>query len=298
MKARYITPAVTVMGKDGTIDFEGCGKVYEHLIEGGVDGILLLGSIGEFFALTMEQKKDLIRFAVDKIAHRTQLIVGTTSMVFEELLALSRFAGEEGADAIILLPPYYFPLSPEGLETYSARIAEALPEQSIYLYNFPDRTGYDLTPEITLRLVRKYRNIVGYKDTQAGMDHTRELIKLVKGEFPAFEVYSGFDDNFAHNVLAGGDGCIAGLSNLVPGLCHAWTEAFAREDLVEAAAIQQKIDLLMEIYQVGTPFIPYIKEAMAIKGIIGSAASSLPFPEADPGDSEKIRGILKKAGLL
>ena len=83
MKARYITPAVTVMGKDGTIDFEGCGKVYEHLIEGGVDGILLLGSIGEFFALTMEQKKDLIRFAVDKIAHRTQLIVGTTSMVFE-----------------------------------------------------------------------------------------------------------------------------------------------------------------------------------------------------------------------
>ena len=58
MKARYITPAVTVMGKDGTIDFEGCGKVYEHLIEGGVDGILLLGSIGEFFALTMEQKKD------------------------------------------------------------------------------------------------------------------------------------------------------------------------------------------------------------------------------------------------
>lgn len=188
MKARYITPAVTVMGKDGTIDFEGCGKVYEHLIEGGVDGILLLGSIGEFFALTMEQKKELIRFAVDKIAHRTQLIVGTTSMVFEELLALSRFAGEEGADAIILLPPYYFPLSPEGLETYYARIAEALPEQSIYLYNFPDRTGYDLTPEITLRLVRKYRNIVGYKDTQAGMDHTRELIKLVKGEFPAFEV--------------------------------------------------------------------------------------------------------------
>lgn len=82
MKARYITPAVTVMGKDGTIDFEGCGKVYEHLIEGGVDGILLLGSIGEFFALTMEQKKELIRFAVDKIAHRTQLIVGTTSMVF------------------------------------------------------------------------------------------------------------------------------------------------------------------------------------------------------------------------
>ena len=139
---------------------------------------------------------------------------------------------------------------------------------------------------------------MGYKDTQAGMDHTRELIKLVKGEFPAFEVYSGFDDNFAHNVLAGGDGCIAGLSNLVPGLCHAWAEAFAREELAEVGAIQQKIDLLMEIYQVGTPFIPYIKEAMVIKGIIGSSASTLPFPEVKAEVSEKIRGILKKAGLL
>lgn len=95
MKARYITPAVTVMGKDGTIDFEGCGKVYEHLIEGGVDGILLLGSIGEFFALTMEQKKDLIRFAVDKIAHRTQLIVGTTSMVLRNCLRCPVLPGKK-----------------------------------------------------------------------------------------------------------------------------------------------------------------------------------------------------------
>lgn len=298
MKARYITPAVTVMKKNGSIDFEGCGRVYEHLIAGGVDGILLLGSIGEFFALTMEQKKELIRFAVDKIGHRTRLIVGTTSMVFEELTELSRFAGKEGADAVILLPPYYFPLSPEGLESYYGRIAEALADQPIYLYNFPDRTGYDLTPEITLRLVRKYRNIVGYKDTQAGMDHTRELIKLVKGEFPEFEVYSGFDDNFAHNVLAGGDGCIAGLSNLVPGLCHAWAEAFEREDLAEVGAIQKKIDQLMEIYQVGTPFIPYIKEAMVIKGIIACPASSLPFPEAGEKETEKIREILQKTGLL
>ena len=117
------------------------------------------------------------------------------------------------------------------------------------------------------------------------MDHTRELIKLVKGEFPAFEVYSGFDDNFAHNVLAGGDGCIAGLSNLVPGLCHAWTEAFAREDLVEAAAIQQKIDLLMEIYQVGTPLFPILKKRWQSKEL--SAAPPLPLSR------KRIRGIRK-----
>ncbi|WP_321028140.1 dihydrodipicolinate synthase family protein, partial [Eisenbergiella tayi] len=76
MKAKYITPVVTVMDKEGNPDMEGCGKVYEHLIQGGVDGILLMGSIGEFFALTMSQKKELIRYAVHKINHRTQLIVG------------------------------------------------------------------------------------------------------------------------------------------------------------------------------------------------------------------------------
>ena len=91
-----------------------------------------------------------------------------------------RFAKQEGADAVIILPPYYFPLGEKSLESYFGMLAEALSDQPIYLYNFPDRTGYDLTPEITLRLVRKYKNIVGYKDTQAGMDHTRELIKLVK----------------------------------------------------------------------------------------------------------------------
>ena len=89
MKAKYITPAVTVFSEDGSIHFEEQGKVYEHLIAGGVDGILILGSIGEFFALSMEQKKELIRFAVKTIDHRVRLIAGTTSMIFDEILELS-----------------------------------------------------------------------------------------------------------------------------------------------------------------------------------------------------------------
>ena len=297
MKAKYITPVVTIFRQDGGLDLEASGKVYEHLIRGGVDGILIMGSIGEFFALTMEQKKELICYAASKIAGRTRLIVGTTSMVFEEIIELSRFAGEEGADGVIVLPPYYFPISEASMEEYFGRIARALPHMSIYLYNFPDRTGYDLTPQVTLRLVQKYQNIVGYKDTQAGMDHTRELIKLIRPVRPDFEIYSGFDDNFAHNVLAGGDGCIAGLSNLYPGLAHEWVEAFEREDLVQVMEIQRKIDILMEIYQVGRPFVPYIKAAMEITGILEAPASSFPFPEAGEEEKKAIRRIMKKAGM-
>jgi len=79
-------------------------------------------------------------------------------------------------------------------------------------------------------LLKKHKNIAGIKDTQAGMANTIDLVKRVKSQYPDFEVFSGFDDNFAHNVLSGGDGCIAGLSNVTPKLCHAWVQAFADND--------------------------------------------------------------------
>ena len=91
-----------------------------------------------------------------------------------------------------------------------------------------------------MELVKKYENIKGYKDTQAGMDHTRELIRRVKAIRPDFEIYSGFDDNFAHNILAGGDGCIAGLSNVFPRLTSGWAEAFRKEDLKRVQEIQEE----------------------------------------------------------
>ena len=297
MKANYITPAVTVFSEDGSINFEEQGKVYEHLIAGGVDGILILGSIGEFFALSMEQKKELIRFAVKTIDHRIRLIAGTTSMIFDEILELSEYADQEGVDGVMVLPPYYFPISEAGMVTYFGKIAEALPQTNLYLYNFPDRTGCDITPDVTVELVEKYENIKGYKDTQAGMDHTRELIRRVKAIRPDFEIYSGFDDNFAHNILAGGDGCIAGLSNVFPRLTSGWAEAFRKEDLKRVQEIQERIDALMQIYQVGKPFVPYIKAAMQEEGILATPKASFPFPEVTEEDRVRIRSILPEGHL-
>ena len=297
MKANYITPAVTVFSEDGSIHFEEQGKVYEHLIAGGVDGILILGSIGEFFALSMEQKKELIRFAVKTIDHRVRLIAGTTSMIFDEILELSEYADQEGVDGVMVLPPYYFPISEAGMVTYFGKIAESLPQTKLYLYNFPDRTGCDITPDVTVELVKKYENIKGYKDTQAGMDHTRELIRRVKAIRPDFEIYSGFDDNFAHNILAGGDGCIAGLSNVFPRLTSGWAEAFRKEDLKRVQEIQERIDALMQIYQVGKPFVPYIKAAMQEEGILTTPKASFPFPEVTEEDRVRIRSILPEGHL-
>ena len=295
--AKYITPAVTPLNADGTLDVQGAKALYEHLVTGGVDGILVLGSIGEFFALSMEVKKQLIDVAVEAVNHRIPLIVGTADMVFENVLELSRYALKAGADSVIIVPPFYFWLNDASVEKYYSALAEQI-DGPIYLYNFPDRTGYQLSVEVIRRLAEKYPNIVGCKDTIAGMDHTREMIKAVKPVRPDFEIYSGFDDNFAHNVLSGGDGCIAGLSNLAPEVTSAWAKAVNEGDAEGIAHGQQKIDRMMSIYGVGMPFVPFIKRAMSLRGIAVQSCATFPLPEATEADDAKLLAIMKQEGLL
>ena len=295
--AKYITPAVTPLLENGTLDVEGCKALYEHLIRGGVDGILVLGSIGEFFALSMETKKQLISLAVQQVAHRVQLIIGTADMVYENVVELSNYALAEGADAVIVVPPFYFWLNAQSIEEYYDKLAQEI-KGNLYIYNFPDRTGYQIPADVIARLAMKHKNIVGCKDTISGMDHTREIIKAVKPQRPEFEVFSGFDDNFAHNVISGGDGCIGGLSNLAPEVTSKWVDAFRKNDMETVSALQQKIDRMMNIYGVGMPFVPYIKRAMELRGIGVKSYATFPLPTVKPEDDEKLLAILKAEGLV
>lgn len=295
--AKYITPAVTPLNSDGTLDVQGCKNLYDHLILGGVDGILVLGSIGEFFALSMETKKQLISLAVKHVAHRVQLIIGTADMVYENVVELSRYALAEGADAVIVVPPFYFWLNGQSIEAYYDKLAADI-DGKLYIYNFPDRTGYQIPADVIARLAMKHPNIVGCKDTISGMDHTREIIKAVKPLRPDFEVFSGFDDNFAHNVLSGGDGCIGGMSNLAPEITSKWVEAFENNDMTAVSEIQQKIDRMMSIYGVGMPFVPYIKRAMELHGIGVQSHATFPQPQVQPEDDEKLLEILQAEGLI
>lgn len=297
MKSEYITPVVTAFREDGSLDAAANEAIYEHLIRGRVSGIVIMGSLGEFFGLTMEQKKELIDIAAAKIAHRTKLIVGVTSMLADEAAALAEYAADRGADGVLAVSPYYFRLPDAFVEAYYSRLAENT-RADIYLYNFPERTGYTISSAVTLRLAKKYKNIVGYKDTIGGMDHTRELINVVKRELPAFKIYSGFDENFAHNILAGGDGCIGGLSNIMPEVCAAWVEAFADEDMMRVMAIQDTIDQMMDIYGIAPLFIPCMKTAMKLRGLPIEDVCSFPIGGNTAAEKEKVAALLKKMKLI
>lgn len=291
--AKYLTPAVTPLKENGAIDYKSCQRLYEHLITGGVDGILILGSIGEFFGFTMEEKKEFIAFASKAIGGRVELIVGTTSMVYDEIVELSNYALSEGANAVMVIPPYYFHFTDESVYEYYDTLAREI-KGDLYLYNFPDRTGYEISALVVERLVKNHENIVGIKDTIGGVDHTRELVKKVKPLRPEFKIYSGFDDNFAHNALCGGDGCIAGISNLFPELTSAWVGAFNRGDLGKTGRIQGVIDKLMDIYAVGKPFVPFIKQALYEEGIIDTPTATKPMPKASREQTEKLIKIMKE----
>ena len=296
MNAAYIAPTITLFRQDGTMDFESQEKLFDNLIEKGMDGILVEGSSSEFFAMPMDQRRKMAEFSIEKVNRRVKLIIGTSNMVADEIIDFSNFCLDAGADAVMILPPYYFHFGAGELLHYYDHLANQI-HGNIYIYNFPDNTGYTIPPETVLQLTKLHSNIVGIKDTIPGMAHTRELIKVVKSQVPSFEIYSGYDDNFAHNVLAGGNGCIAALSNVVPEICAAWVRAFRENDMEGVVKGQRAIDRMMDLYAIRSPFLPVMKEAVKLRGLAATSVGTFPMPCATIEDDAKILELLQRVGI-
>ena len=177
------------------------------------------------------------------------------------------------------------------LVRYFERLSQSI-HGNIYIYNFPDRTGYSISANVILKLAQQHENIIGLKDTVSSMDHTRKVISTVKSERKDFEIYSGYDGNFAHNILSGGDGCIGGLANVFPEICTAWTKALRQNDANQIACGQQKVNKMFALYSVGTSFIPIMKEAARLRGIIKNSVCSFPFPSVSEKERQEIMKIL------
>ena len=297
MNVRWITPAVTAMSRDGHVDLEANERIYQNLIENGMDGILILGSIGEFYAIGLEEKKQLIDRAVSAVDGQVPLYVGTGHMEIDECVNLSNYALRKGARAVVVISPYYMNLPDSAILNFYGQVARNI-QGDMILYNFPARTGYDLRPDLVWKLAGNYQNIIGLKDTVGDMAHTRAMIQKVKKDFPNFQIYSGFDEFFGHNALSGGDGCIAGLSNFAPEVAAGYARAARTDDLKSMCLYQRKVDELMSIYNVGQQFIPMIKKAMILRGMEMEPLCAQPMREADEGETEEIQSILKQAKLL
>ncbi|MDR2461431.1 MAG: dihydrodipicolinate synthase family protein [Deltaproteobacteria bacterium] len=232
---------------------------FNHLKNDGVAGLVIMGSSGEFCNLDMIKSKKLIDIAASFDKGSLRVFSGASRMDPEESVALANYAFEKGLDEVMILSSYYFPLNQDAIFDFYSFIASKTPSK-IFIYNFPAHTGHSVSPETTLKLVDKHNNIYGFKDSILDMGNNSDLIKIVKEIFPHFEVYSGFDNNFTHNILSEGNDCIGGLSNIIPDYFRLWMDSLAIWDMAQVSECQRHIDKRMDIYTISDNFIPVIKK--------------------------------------
>ena len=289
--AKFYTPTVTAFDAQGNLDPAGNRAVLDHVIDGGVDGVVVMGSTGEFASMREADKRALIDLTVEHVAGRAEVIMGTACMRVDDTIELSNYALDAGVDAVMVIGPWYFALEDAAVEAYFCEVAAGV-RGDLYLYNFPARTGYSISPEVTARVVRKHPNVVGYKDTVLEVGHTRRLLTTLRPEFPDFRVLAGFDENLAHVVASGGAGVIGGLSNVFPEVCSAYTDAVNAQDFVQIARTQRVIDRLMGLYEIASPFIPIVKKAMTLRGVAIGETSLAPHQSATPEQTARVVEIL------
>lgn len=297
-KPQFLTPVITVFQKDSNnIDIPGCRRVYDRLVENGVSGLVFMGSTGEFFSMNMDMQKQVIDLATEYAARGVRVLVGVSRMTPQETIELANYAYSRGIREVMIVSPYYFKLTDRNLEAYYDEVASAT-LANIFIYNFPERTVHDMSPELTLRLVRKHKNIVGYKDTTTNMSHTSALLRTILPEFPDFQVYNGYEDNFIHTMLSGGAGCIGGLSNLMPRQCADLVKAVEDRDFEKMIKLQEYIDDAMAIYAIADPFIPTAKRGLQLQGLGISDTCVEPFRTLDDEQEKTLRTIMERLHIL
>jgi 4-hydroxy-tetrahydrodipicolinate synthase len=266
-----ICPSITPLNDDGSIDFDLWSRHLDHLIDAGVNGVLLFGSIGEFFAFPVDVKEKAVDFAVRHIAGRIKVFAGIGGTVLSEVVGFAQAAERSGVDGVVAVSPYYFGPSAAAAKRYFGAIAQAT-KLPVILYNFPPRTGTDLEPELVAQLAAQFPTIVGIKDTVDNISHTRKVCAAVHKVNPRFAVFSGFDEYYLVNRVAGGAGVICGLTNVEPETFVKMHKAYQSGDFAVAIEGAKRINRLMAIYDTADLFVSAIKGAVKLKGLPVSTA--------------------------
>jgi 4-hydroxy-tetrahydrodipicolinate synthase len=289
---RGIVPAmVTPLTSDGKVNVGSLRKLTNHLIEGGVHGLFAVGTQGEFYALTQEEKKKVIETVVDEARGRVPVYAGTGAVTTREAVALTQMAEAAGASAASVITPYFIKPSEGELFEFFATIAKST-RLPLLLYGNPARTGISLSPDFVVR-VSKIDNIVGIKDSSGDMTLTAEYIRRAD---PSFSVLAGRDTLIYGTLCYGGRGAIAATANVAPKVVVEIYEAFMAGDHKRSLAAQYRLAPLRLAFDLGT-FPVVIKEALTLLGI-DAGIGIAPVGGMNPKAREELGEILKKMDLL
>ena len=281
---------ITPFTEDG-INFDELGRIIEDQIAGGTDAIIITGTTGESATMTDDEHKAAIKYAVEKVAGRIPVIAGTGSNETAYAVQLSQYAEEVGADALLVVTPYYNKCTQKGLVKHFTAIADAV-NIPLILYNVPSRTGVNIQVA-TFAELAKHPRIVAVKEASGDLSAVAK-IRHACGDDLA--VYSGNDDQIVPILSLGGSGVISVLSNVAPQMTHDICQLYFDGKVKEAADLQVgAIDLISALFCEVNP-IP-VKVAMRMLGY-AAGPLRLPLTEMEPEHEAQLRAALANHGLI
>lgn len=283
--------AIITPFKNDMIDYEAFGKIIEFQIANKTDAIVVCGTTGESSTLTDEEHKDCIKFAVEKTAGRIPVIAGTGSNDTAYAVGLSKYACDAGADALLLVTPYYNKANPKGLAANFKAVADAV-NKPIILYNVPTRTGCNI-PISVYKELAKHDNIAAVKEASGNIS---QIVEVAAECGDSLDIYSGNDDHVVPVLSVGGVGVISVLANIMPretrDMCQLWFDG----KIKESADIQLKLLKLINNLFIEVNPIP-VKTAMSLMNYC-TGDLRLPLYEMDEANKNKLIETMKFHKLI
>ena len=284
------TALITPFNEDG-INYDQFGKIIDWQIESGINALVIAGTTGEASTLTDDEHRDAIAYAVKRAGGRVPIIAGTGSNDTGYALDLTRCACEAGADAVLVVTPYYNKATQKGLVKMFTEIADKS-TAPVILYNVPSRTGVNIEPD-TYRILADHDNIVGIKEANGNLSKIVETMHYVHEKL---DLYSGNDDQIVPLMSLGGVGAISVLSNIMPRETVEICDKFFAGDIAGAALLQYKYHSIIDALFSEVNPIP-VKAAMAKMGFCENSLR-LPLTEMDEAKAEKMYAIMRGHGLI
>lgn len=286
-----ITPMLTPMNPDESINFDELRKQIERLLEGGVHGLFAFGTNGEGYILSENEKIQILEVTIDQVKGRVPVYAGTGCISTADTIRLSKKAQELGADVLSIITPSFAVASQKELYDHYLEVAKHV-DIPIVLYNIPARTGNKLLPETVAKLAKDVDVILGVKDSSGDWDNLLAYINLTKDLDKDFRVLSGNDSLILSCLEAGGAGGIAGCSNVYPHVLSSIYDLFMADKKEEAKVAQDSISTFRAVFKYGNPNT-VVKKAVSLLGYpVGDCRR--PFNYLCDEGLEELKKVLKE----
>ena len=283
---------ITPFREDGSVDFEKMKELVEFQIANGTDAIIICGTTGESSTLSHEEHLECIKKCIEFVDHRIPVIAGTGSNCTETAIYLSTEAEKYGADALLVVTPYYNKATQKGLIAHYTAVANSV-KLPIIMYNVPSRTGCNIQPETAVTLAKNVENIVAIKEASGNISQVAKLMSLANG---CIDLYSGNDDQIVPILSLGGKGVISVTSNIIPNDTHMVVKKYLDGDVKGSLELQLKaIELCNALFCEVNP-IP-VKKAAELMGLCGGTLR-MPLTEMEPQNVERLKKAMQEYGVL